>query len=514
MYNQNQKVHFVGIGGVGMAGIAEVLLTLGYRISGSDVRPSQLTEHLQKLGAEIVFGHSPDNIPNETHVLVKSSAILDDNPELIEARLQNIPIIPRAEMLAELMRMKYGIAVAGSHGKTSTTSMTAKILKELGFDPTVIIGGRVLSQDTGASLGSGQYLIAEADESDGSFCLLRPAIAIVTNIDREHMSHYHSFGALEEAFLSFMNSVPFYGLVVYCGDDPILKRLIERVGRKSLSYGLDPLHDVAALNMTFDGWNSEFDLMVKGANCGRVIIPVPGKHMVSNALAAIAVSLELGAYPDECIQSLRNYPGVARRTERIGERSFSPGRSCLFIDDYGHHPAEIKATLRAIKGGILPKQEFPSRLIVIFQPHRYTRTRELFSEFITAFEDADLVFILPIYAAGETEIEGITGEGLAQALIHPACRYVSSFDDLPLLLEGEAHGNDIIVTMGAGSVGKYSRILCGTSKENDSSLSSNSSTARIGNEKLSSTLEASQDVENRNINSADKYEREAVITHS
>ncbi len=459
MYNFNQKIHFVGIGGVGMAGIAEVLITLGYRVSGSDIKKSPLIDHLLSLGASIVIGHSEDIISDDINVVVISSAVKEDNVEYQEAIKKSIPVIPRAEMLAELMRMKYGIAIAGSHGKTSTTSMTSKILKDMGLDPTVIIGGRILSQQTGASLGSGQYLIAEADESDGSFCLLKPAIAVVTNIDSEHMSFYKSFGALEEAFLQFMNSVPFYGLTIYCGDDPVLQKLSSRLVRRSLSYGLSNHNNVSACNIEFDGWKSSYDLMLNKSFAGRVEVPLPGHHMISNSLASIAVSLELGAFPYESIASLKNFPGVSRRSEKIAEISVSDSGTVLVLDDYAHHPSEIKATLRALKNGVVPAHDLEGRLVVIFQPHRYSRTKELFTDFITSFADADLVCMTEIYSAGESPIEGISSELLASSIKDTVVEYLPSFDEVSRVLSTFLRAGDVVVTMGAGSISKYAREL-------------------------------------------------------
>jgi UDP-N-acetylmuramate--alanine ligase len=460
MYNYSQKIHFIGIGGVGMAGIAEVLITLGYQVSGSDLRKSSLTDHLFNLGASIFIGHTDENVSPDTNVVVVSSAVDNENVEYAEAVRLSIPVIPRAEMLAELMRMKYGIAIAGSHGKTSTTSMTSKVLKDLGLDPTVIIGGRILSQQTGASLGSGQYLLAEADESDGSFCLLHPAIAVVTNIDSEHMSHYKSFGAIENAFLEFMNSVPFYGLVVYCGDDPVLQKLSKRLTRRSVSYGLSTQHDISAVNITFEGWNSSFDLMLKGEYQGRLTLPLPGHHMILNALASIAVSLELGAYPNESIKSLATFPGVSRRSERISEISTSSNASIAILDDYAHHPSEIKATLHAIKSSVLPSHCSNGRLIVVFQPHRYSRTKELFSDFITSFHDADIIIITEIYPAGESPIEGINAHLLAKSIINKNVFFFSEFDQVSEFLLTIVKGGDIIITMGAGSISRYPLELC------------------------------------------------------
>lgn len=459
MYNFNQKIHFVGIGGVGMAGIAEVLLTLGYQVQGSDIKNSPLTDHLASLGATVTIGHRAEVITNDVNVVVISSAVQTDNVEYEEAVRKAIPIIPRAEMLAELMRMKYGIAIAGSHGKTSTTSMTAKVLKDLGLDPTVIIGGRILSQQTGASLGSGQYLVAEADESDGSFCLLRPAIAVVTNIDSEHMSYYKSFGALEEAFLRFMNSVPFYGLIVYCGDDPVLQNLSKRLSRRSVSYGISEHNDICARDISYNGWQSSYELVIHGVKAGRVELPMPGSHMVANSLASIAVSLELGAYPYESITALKTFPGVSRRSEKIAEISYPEKGSVLVIDDYGHHPSEIKATLRALKNGVVQAHDPEGRLVVIFQPHRYTRTKEQFTDFLTAFGDADIVLITDIYAAGEEPIEGVTAELLALSIKDTVVKHVPQLDDASPLLKSLLKGGDVLVTMGAGTVSRYSRVI-------------------------------------------------------
>jgi UDP-N-acetylmuramate--alanine ligase len=459
MYNLNHKLHFVGIGGVGMAGIAEVLITLGYQVSGSDMKHSALTEHLSSLGAEISIGHRADSLSDDVKVVVISSAVHEDNVEYREAVKRSIPVIPRAEMLSELMRMKYGIAIAGSHGKTSTTSMTSKVLKDLGLDPTIIIGGRILSHQTGASLGSGQYLVAEADESDGSFCMLRPAISVVTNIDAEHMSYYKSFGALEEAFLRFMNSVPFYGLTVYCGDDPVLQRLSERLTRRSVSYGISSFNDISAQHIEFNGWMSSFDLVLHGTSAGRVELPLPGIHMISNSLAAIAVSLELGAYPYEAINSLKSFPGISRRSEKVSEVHIPDSGSVLVLDDYAHHPSEIKATLRAMKSSILPDHDPDGRLIVVFQPHRYSRTKELFTDFISSFTDADILLVTEIYSAGELPIEGVSGKILAESITNTVVRYIPSFDEVTEVLLSLVKTGDVVLTAGAGSISKYPKEL-------------------------------------------------------
>ena len=459
MYNYSQHLHFIGIGGVGMAGIAEVLLNLNYPLGGSDMKSSALTAHLESLGAKISIGHRAENLPTDTSVVIVSSAIAADNPELLEARRRDIPIIPRAEMLAELMRMKYGVAVAGSHGKTTTTSMTAKILNETGFDPTVIIGGRLLNQQSGANVGTGNYLVAEADESDGSFCLLRPAIAIVTNIDAEHLGHYGSFGALEEAFRSFMESVPFYGLVVACFDDPVVARVASKLRRRVLSYGLSPSFDLSAADIEITPEGSSFTLQIHGKEIQRVQIPMLGAHMVSNSLAAIAVGMELGAFPNEACDALASFSGVARRSELI-----CTGNGVTVLDDYAHHPREIIATLGAIRRAWVGSRH-DARLIAVFQPHRYSRTKELFSEFLTAFGDADRLIISDIYPAGEEPIAGISGESLAAAVQHPAASYCADvFEAVPILLR-EVKAGDVIVTIGAGSVGQVAQRLAEELKE-------------------------------------------------
>lgn len=436
-----------------MAGIAEVLLNLGYSISGSDIRRNQLVDHLEGLGATVVLGHRAENLPVNTAVVVVSSAVNQSNPEVAEALHRHIPVIPRAEMLGELMRMKYGIAVAGSHGKTTTTSMTAKILLDGGLDPTVIIGGRVLSQLSGACVGTGQYLVAESDESDGSFLLLKPAIAVVTNIDREHLGHYGSFGALEESFAQFMGAVPFYGLVVACFDDPVVARLARGLKRRVVSYGLSPEHDIYATDVTIDGPSSSFTLFVEGKEVTRTTIPMLGSHMVSNSLAAIAVGIEVGLYPDEACAALSTFAGVARRSEVVYRDNGN-----VVIDDYAHHPRELVATLGGIRRGWLPtmarfaEEGAEGRLLVVFQPHRYSRTRELFSEFITSFGDADELIVTEVYSAGEEPIAGVDGKALAAAMQHPAVSFIPEITELiPELLKRVRPG-DVVLMVGAGSI--------------------------------------------------------------
>lgn len=452
MYNHQQHLHFVGIGGVGMAGIAEVLLSLSYSISGSDLKSSALTERLSGMGATINYGHRAENLPANTFVVVVSSAVGPDNVEVLEANRRGIPVIPRAEMLAELMRMTYGVAVAGSHGKTSTTSMVAKLLYDIGLDPTVIVGGRLLSQDSGAKVGRGQYLVTESDESDGSFCLLRPAIAVVTNIDREHLSHYGSFGALEDAFHKFMSAVPFYGLVIACADDPVVAKLAATLKRRVFRYGFTTDAQLSARDLEFDGPVSRFTLMLEGREVGRAMLPVPGAHMVSNALAAVSVALELGAYVEEIIESLSTFPGVARRSEVLGTSA-----GVLFIDDYAHHPTEILSTLSAVKRSWLPKMasdhgDGEGRLIAVFQPHRYSRVRDLFAEFLTCFAEADEVLVTDVYSAGEQPDPAISGLTLAGSLQHPNATYVGDVSELALALAGRVQPGDVVIGMGAGSI--------------------------------------------------------------
>lgn len=460
MYNHNQHLHFIGLGGVGMAGIAEILLNLGYSVSGSDIKRNSLIDHLEQLGAKVFIGHAPENVNGRTSVVIVSSAIRKENPELMAAEERGIPVIPRAEMLAELMRMKYGIAIAGSHGKTTTTSMTGRMLTALGYDPTVIIGGRVLTATTGARLGTGQYLVAEADESDGSFCLLKPAISVVTNVDLEHLTHYGSFGALEESFFDFMSSVPFYGLVIGCADDPITARLLGRLKRRTLRYGLGKEHEVSARDIQLEGPQSAYTLYVNGREASRVTLPMSGVHMVSNSLAAIAVAMELGADPAQAAAQLQSFPGVSRRTEVVAEHE-----GILVVDDYAHHPTEIAATLAALRQSWLPYQqqkyglERPGRLVLLFQPHRYSRTKELFGEFLKAFGQADELFLGEIYPAGEEPLPGVSGEVLAAAVQHTQAKFFPDLADaLPAIVPRLEKG-DIVATLGAGSVGTVAREL-------------------------------------------------------
>ncbi|MCL4160497.1 UNVERIFIED_CONTAM: hypothetical protein GTU68_066304 [Idotea baltica] len=442
-----------------MAGIAEILHDQGYRVSGSDLKAGVLFQALQRKGITTVIGHDSDNLESTVDIVVVSTAISESNPELLEAQRRNLLVIPRAEMLAELMRMKYGIAVAGAHGKTTTTSMTAAVLSAADFDPTVVVGGRVLSQQTGASFGSGKYLVAEADESDGSFRFLKPAIAVVTNIDAEHLSHYGSFGAIEDAFVSFMNSVPFYGLLVLNAEDDKLRALFPRITRRICTYGIDDsgsgsAYEVSADELQSEGSGYSYRLRYRGEVLGRVSLPVPGRHMVSNSLAAAAVALELGADPETICSSLASFPGVSRRMERLNATE----SEVLVVDDYGHHPTEIRATRREAFG--------QSRLLVIFEPHRYSRTKELFSEFVSCFDDADQLLVGDIYPAGEEAIVGINSELLTASIQHESASYVAKLRDAVAYMEKVALPGDVVLCLGAGAISSSAHELAELLKRN------------------------------------------------
>lgn len=446
-----------------MAAIAEVLLNMGYSISGSDVSRGFLVRHLEELGVAISIGHQAENVLPNTTAVIYSSAVSSSNPELQEAIKREIQVIPRAEMLAEIMRMKYGIAIAGSHGKTTTTSMTGHLLSSAGLDPTVIVGGRILGRPSGAYVGSGQFVVAEADESDGSFCLLRPAIAVVTNVDSEHLSHYGSFSELLNAFSNFISSVPFYGLVVACLDDPVVANLVKGLKRRVLSYGLSPERDIYASDIVVEGLKTHFTLNIFSKEVGRVCLPLPGRHLLCNSLAAAAVGLELGLYPEEIIATLATFPGVARRSEVVLDDS----RICI-MDDYAHHPTEISATLRSIREAKLA--DLNGRLIAVFQPHRYSRTSELYQEFSQCFKDLDLLYLTDIYPAGEDPIPGIEASSLASDIEGPETFYIKVADqNLQEQLLGELRPGDVLVTLGAGSIGGFSHSLAQALKEKSKS---------------------------------------------
>jgi len=443
-----QRIHLVGIGGIGMSGIAEVLLTLGYSVSGSDVKLSNITERLQKLGATIFEGHKASNADG-AHVLVTSSAVKPDNPEVVEAHNRKIPVIPRAEMLAELMRLKYGIAVAGAHGKTTTTSMVASVLAAAHLDPTFVIGGRVNQAGTTARLGKGEYFVVEADESDRSFLMLAPVVAVVTTIDREHLDQYTSLEDIQGAFMQFVNRVPFYGAAILCIDEPNVQAIIPSVKRPIITYGTSSQADLVVSDVKLDGLQSEFRLTYKGDDLGifRLSHP-PGMHNVRNAAAAAAVALYLNVASDLIREGLAKFAGVGRRFDIK-----SVVNDITVIDDYGHHPAEIRATLDAARGCKF------NRLLVLFQPHRYTRTQHLWDEFCCAFNQADLLVLADIYPASETPIPGVTSEALANAIRgagHKNVHYARSLQEGIDLLLKQARPGDGILTIGAGNVSRAS----------------------------------------------------------
>jgi UDP-N-acetylmuramate--alanine ligase len=445
-FHNFKRIHMVGIGGIGMSGIAEVLLTLGYAVSGSDAKLSGITDRLANLGAKIFEGHRAENVAG-AHVLVVSSAVRKDNPELVEAHKLKIPVIPRAEMLAELMRLKYGIAVAGAHGKTTTTSMVAAILAAAGLDPTFVVGGRVNAAGTTARLGRGEYMVVEADESDRTFLLLAPVVAVVTTIDREHLDHYASLDEIQSVFTQFVNRVPFYGAAILCLDEPNVQAILPNITRPVISYGTSGQADLVISDIEHTGLESDFRLTYRGDDLGIFHLPAPpGIHNVRNAAAAAAVALYLGVPAELIREGLANFTGVGRRFDLKGVIN-----GITLIDDYGHHPAEIRATLEAAR-----LCRF-NRLLVLFQPHRFSRTLHLWDEFCRAFNQADVVVITDIYAASEQPIPGITAEALAAAIRaagHKNVAYRSSMQDGIEYLLKEARSGDAILTIGAGNVGR------------------------------------------------------------
>jgi UDP-N-acetylmuramate--alanine ligase len=455
MFAKIQRIHFVGIGGVGMSGIAEVLLNLGYQISGSDLKISPVTERLAALGATTSEGHTAANIAG-ADVVVTSSAISGSNPEVAEARRQHVPVIQRAEMLAELMRLKYGIAIAGMHGKTTTTSMVAAVLAAGGLDPTVVVGGRVDAMGSNARLGKSQYLVAEADESDRSFLKLSPILSVVTNIDREHMDCYRDMRDVRRTFLEFMERVPFYGLIVGCNDDPILRRLLPRVHRRVTTYGTTDGSDFlirmkSPAAAPQNGPFGRFSVNYKEKDLGEFTLHVPGTHNVLNATAAIAVGTALDIPTDHIRSALDGFRGVDRRFQLKGKVA-----GVSVIDDYGHHPTEIKATLAAAR------QCGFRRVHVIFQPHRFTRTRDLMDDFSIAFSDADTLCVLDIYPASEKPIEGVTAEALASRIVETgkkAVVYSSSFQNAVATVAAVAEPGDMVLTLGAGSVSQLGPMI-------------------------------------------------------
>ncbi len=452
MFKKYHHIHFIGIGGIGMSGIAEVLLNLGYKISGSDQKRSPITTRLIKKGAKIFYGHKPSHIEG-ANVVVISSAVRPSNPEWIAAQQKNIPVIPRAEMLAELMRLKYGVAVAGSHGKTTTTSLVAHILYKAKLDPTLVIGGRVKSFRSNAKLGKGEYLVAEADESDGSFMKLSPTIAIITNIDPEHMDHYRDFNELKQTFINFGNKIPFYGAVVACGDHPTVREIIPQIKKRVITYGLEDNSDFYARSIVQQGMQIKFEVYRKGMLLGEVKLKLAGLHNVYNSLAAIAVGMTLDIPFQKIVEGLQTFQGIERRMETVYR-----GKNVMVIDDYGHHPEEIKATLSALR------LAFPNqRIVTLFQPHRYTRTRDLFEDFVSAFGNTDLLFLTEVYAAGEDPIAGVNSERLAQAMIEKTKLERVTFKADKEALAAEVakliQPNDVVITLGAGDIFKVGKKL-------------------------------------------------------
>jgi UDP-N-acetylmuramate--alanine ligase len=445
LFRKAQHIHFVGIGGSGMSGIAEVLLNLSFTVSGSDLARSPVTERLVALGARVSLGHVAAHIAG-ADVVVVSSAVSADNPEVIEARHRKIPVIPRAEMLGELMRMKYGVAIAGSHGKTSTTSMVAQVLSGAGLDPTIVIGGRLNILGSGAKLGSGDLMVAEADESDGSFLGLAPTIAVVTNIDAEHLSHYGSMEALVDAFAGFLNKVPFYGLGIVCLDDPQIQGIIPRLTRTILTYGMASQADLVATNIELKAFDTRFEVTAKGRWLGDVRLKVPGRHSVHNALAAIGVGLEFDLKFSDIAHHLSQFSGADRRFQLKGEAG-----GVMVVDDYGHHPTEIRATLSAARDG------WKRRTVVVFQPHRFSRVAALMEEFSRSFYQADVLIVTEIYRAGEAPMPGVTGAALAEAVTrhgHKHTLYAADLMEAGRLARAAVQPGDMLITLGAGDVWK------------------------------------------------------------
>jgi UDP-N-acetylmuramate--alanine ligase len=445
-----QHIHFVGIGGIGMSGIAEVLLNLGYHVSGSDIKESEVTRRLQALGCEISFGHRKENV-KEADVVVVSSAIRKGNPEVEVAEQWLIPVIPRAEMLAELMRMKVGVAIAGTHGKTTTTSLIATVLAAGGLDPTVVIGGRLNSLGSNARLGQGDFLVAEADESDGSFVTLMPTIAVVTNIDPEHLDYYRGIEEIKEAFLQFVNKIPFFGLAVLCLDHPNIQSLIPRLKKRFTTYGLTTQADFQAKEIVFERLSTSFDVLHQRREVGRLKIQMPGLHNVYNSLATVATAYELDIPFRTVQEALREFGGIQRRFQIKGEK-----QGVLVVDDYGHHPVEIMATLRAARTG------WERRIVVVFQPHRYSRTQALFQDFLTAFNDADVLVLADIYPAGEDRIEGVEAKRLYEGIRDYGHRDVTYLPDKKEIVEHllrTVRSGDLVITLGAGDIWQVSEEL-------------------------------------------------------
>ena len=436
-------VHFVGIGGIGMSGIAEVLLNLGYRISGSDLKESDVTRRLTQMGARCLYGHKAENLL-DSDVVVISSAVKKDNAEVVAARQRKIPVIPRAEMLAELMRLKYSVAIAGSHGKTSTTSMVASVLHAAGMDPTAVVGGKVNVIGSNARLGRSELMVVEADESDGSFLKLHPSIAVVTNIDPEHMDHYKTLDALKAGFTEFCNRVPFYGLNILCLDHPNVQALLPHIDKRFVTYGSVHTADYRLEGVELDGYATKFRAFRHETDLGEFTVKMVGAHNAMNALSVIAVAEELDVPLDTVRKALAEFGGVQRRFTIKGE-----AKGVTVVDDYGHHPTEVKATLAGAR------RAFGRRIVAAFQPHRYTRTHDLMSDFVSAFNDADVVFLTNIYAAGEDPIPGVTGKALADAVVahgHRDVTFIEKRADLAAAIAGRVKAGDSVITLGAGDI--------------------------------------------------------------
>jgi UDP-N-acetylmuramate--alanine ligase len=451
MLQKKHKIHFVGIGGIGMSGIAEVLLNQGYTVSGSDLHDSEATARLRSLGARVFIGHQEENLAANPAVVVVSTAVKYSNPEVLEARRRQIPVIPRAEMLAELMRTKYGVAVAGSHGKTTTTSMIAHVLSAAGRDPTMVIGGRVRSLGTNAKMGQGEFLVAEADESDGSFLFLTPTIAVVTNIDREHMDFHQTMERLNESFLQFVNRIPFYGLAVLCVDNVNVQSLVPRVRKRCATYGLSADADFSAQDIKMSGAGVEFGVTYLGRSLGRLALRLLGRLSATNALAVVAVAQELEIPFARVAEALAGFTGIHRRFELKGEP-----KGVMVIDDYGHHPAEVRATVGAIR------DSWKRPLTVIFQPHRFSRTQDLFDEFVSAFDGADRLILTDIYGAGEDPIAGVSSETLYQAIKkqgHLEVEHIAAKDQIVVQLAPSLKPGDVVLTLGAGDIHKVGEAL-------------------------------------------------------
>jgi len=447
-----EKIHFVGIGGIGMSGIAEVLINLGFTVTGSDLRKTETTDRLERLGARIFYGHKKENVQS-VDVVVISSAVKQDNPEIQRAKELFIPVIQRAEMLAELMRMKFSIAVAGAHGKTTTTSIVSTILGHAGMDPTCVIGGKLNSLGSNARLGDSKYLVAEADESDGTFLLLYPTIAVVTNIDMEHLDFYNNMDEIKSAFLAFLNKVPFYGIDIICIDNPNLQTLIPYLKRRYITYGLSKQADLRAEGIVHEGFETRFRVIFKGEDLGEISASIQGTHNVANALAACGVGLELDIPFDTIRDAMKTFSGIQRRLELKWSGDIT------LVDDYGHHPTEIKATLSAIR------KTGKGRVIVAFQPHRYTRTKALMDEFVTSFNEADILIVTEIYPASEEKIEGVTGMLLSEKIRasgHKNVIFAPTKEDARDRILETARSGDVVVTLGAGDINKICETLKNT----------------------------------------------------